>query len=338
MRSLSTGKHVVSANKALLAHHGYELAKLAEANGKALAYEAAVAGGIPAIKVLREGFAANEIAAVYGILNGTCNYILTEMRETGRDFADVLKEAQEKGYAEADPTFDVEGIDAGHKLCLLSAIAFGVRPDFKALQMTGISHLTATDIALAGELGYRIKLLGIARRVNGKVMRMLEPCLVPKDSSLGAVEGVFNAVMVEGDFVGTGLSVGRGAGEGPTASAVVADLIDLARGHMVPTFGCPVDMLSGAAWIDAGKTQSRFYLRLSVPDRPGVLCRISGVLADGGISIESLIQHGRDPGQPVSIVLTLHEVSGEAMKSALENIAALDIVLEKPCLMRIEEL
>ncbi|MCB1783400.1 MAG: homoserine dehydrogenase [Alphaproteobacteria bacterium] len=337
-RSLAAGKHVVTANKALLAHHGYGLALLAEEKNISLAYEAAVAGGIPIIKTLREGFAANEIRSVYGILNGTCNYILTEMRETGRDFSDVLKEAQEKGYAEADPSFDVDGIDAGHKLALLSALAFGTHPDFENLKITGISHLTATDIHFAGELGYRIKLLGIARRHDAGIMRTLEPCLVPKESQLGSVEGVFNAVFIEGDFVGKSLSVGRGAGEGPTASAVVADLIDIARGLRIPAFGRPAKDMAAPTWLDAGKTQSRYYLRLEVLDEPGVIAQVSAILRDYKISIESMIQHGRDPGQPVSVVLTLHEVSSGAMQDACRAIGALDIMREKPCLMRIESL
>lgn len=336
--SLAAEKHVVTANKALLAHHGYKLACLAEEKNVGLAYEAAVAGGIPIIKAMREGFAANQINKVYGILNGTCNYILTEMRETGRNFEDVLKEAQEKGYAEADPSFDVDGIDAGHKLCLLSALAFGTRPDFDALSITGISHLTSTDIHFAEELGYRIKLLGIAQRHKEGVVQSLEPCLVQKNSQLGTVEGVFNAVYVKGDFVGTSLMVGRGAGEGPTASSVVADLIDLARGSIVPTFSMPVNHLKEPKWLDSGKTVNRYYLRINVMDEPGVIAQIAAILRDFEISIESMIQHGRDPGQPVSVVLTLHEVSAKSMKDACEKIASLKIVNEKPCLMRIESL
>jgi homoserine dehydrogenase len=336
--ALENSLHVVTANKALVAHHGYALAQVAEKNNVGLAYEAAVAGGVPIIKSLREGFSANEIKSVYGILNGTCNYILTEMRETGRDFDDVLKEAQEHGYAEADPTFDVEGIDAGHKLCLLSAIAFGVPPDFDSLSITGISHLTSTDIDFARELGYRIKLLGVAKQMGNGVMRSVEPCLVPKDSQLGVVEGVFNAVLVDGDYVDKGLAVGRGAGEGPTASAVVADIIDLARGTIVPTFGRPVSQLGVPSWADLGETVSRYYLRINVLDKPGVIAKISGILRGLDISIESFIQHGRDPDQPVCVVLTLHDVLCGAMEKAYKAIEELDIVLEKPCLMRIEAL
>lgn len=336
--ALGRGLHVVTANKAMLAHHGFELAKMAEVNNAALMFEAAVAGGIPIIKSMREGYAANEIQAVYGILNGTCNYILTEMRETGRDFADVLKDAQAKGYAEADPSFDVDGVDAGHKLCLLSALAFGTRPDFASLKMTGIRQINKTDIAFAGELGYRIKLLGMARRTNGKVIQLLEPCLVPVNSPLGTVEGVYNAVMVEGDFVKTGLSEGRGAGEGPTASAIIADIVDLARGHRVPTFGVPANDLVKADWADIDDTISSYYLRLTVLDQPGVIADVSAILRDHRISIEGFIQRGRDPGQPVPVVITTHETRHGDVLAACSAIEKLACSVEKPCLLRIEDI
>lgn len=336
--SLRAGKHVVTANKALLAHHGYELARCAEEHDVSLAYEAAVAGGIPIIKALREGFAGNEIQAVYGILNGTCNYILTAMRETGRDFSEVLREAQARGYAEADPSFDVDGIDAAHKLCLLTSLAFGVRPDFDALRVEGIRKIDSTDIAFAGELGYRIKLLGIARRLDGQIMQILEPCLVPVSCPLGMIEDVYNAVYVEGDFVRTQLLTGRGAGEGPTGSAVIADVIDLARGKRVPTFGIPADRLAIAQWKPPGEAVSRFYIRLSVLDRPGVIADISAILRDLNISIESLIQRGRDPGQPVPIVLTTHENTQATMIEACNLFKRLEAVVDEPCLIRIEDL
>lgn len=222
--------HVVTANKALLAVHGFELATLAEKNDVSLRYEASVMGCVPIIKSIREGLAANNITAVYGILNGTCNYILTQMRETGRGFSDVLKEAQAKGYAEADPSFDVDGIDTGHKLAVLAALAFGMRPDFKNVETRGIRHLSAIDIDFASQLGYKIKLLGIAKMIGGRVMQIVEPCLVPAQSPMGMIEDVYNAAFVAGEYVETPLLTGRGAGEGPTASAIVADLIDLARG------------------------------------------------------------------------------------------------------------
>ena len=336
--SVSNGKHVVTANKALLAHHGHELANLSEDNNVSINYEAAVAGGIPVIKAMREGFAANDVQAVYGILNGTCNYILTEMRETGRDFEDVLKEAQEHGYAEADPTFDVDGIDAGHKLCLLTSLAFGTKPDFESLEMTGIRHINATDISFASELGYKIKLLGIARRINGKVMQILEPCLVPLNSTLGTVEGVFNAVHIEGDFVQTGHLVGRGAGEGPTASAVVSDIIDIARGIEVPMFGVPAVDLQNPEWVDVGETMNCYYVRLNVLDQPGVLADVSAILRDHNVSIEAFLQRGRDPGQPVPLVMTTHETKHKDMTAACEMIEKLASALDKPCLIPIENI
>lgn len=337
-KTLGSGKHFVTANKALLAHHGYELAQLAEKNGVSLCYEAAVAGGIPIIKGMREGFAANNIQAVYGILNGTCNYILTEMRETGRDFDVVLKDAQELGYAEADPSFDIDGIDAGHKLCLLTALAFGTKPDFQSLEMTGIRHINATDITYASELGYRIKLLGIARRYNGSIMQVLEPCLVPLNSTLGTVEGVYNAVHVEGDFVRTGHLVGRGAGEGPTASAVMSDIIDIARGFSAPTFGVPADKLQDAKWVDVGETVNCYYVRLNVVDQPGVLADVSAVLRDNNVSIEAFLQRGRDPGQPVPLIMTTHETRHKNMTKACAEMEKIGSVLEKPCLIPIENI
>lgn len=334
--ALEQGKHVVTANKALLAHHGYDLASIAETKGKSLAYEAAVAGGIPAVKALREGMAANEISAIYGILNGTCNYILTEMRETGRDFDDVLKEAQEKGYAEADPAFDIDGVDAGHKICLMSCTAFGVKPDFDAVRMTGVRNITATDIEFATELAYKIKLLGIAKNVNGKISVSVEPCMVPLHAPLAAIEDVYNAVFMDGNFVETPLLTGLGAGEGATASSVVADIIDLARGLRVPTFGVPVTVLKDPVFMDEGDVSAPHYMRLNVLDKPGVLADVSAILRDQNISIESLIQHGRDPDQPVSVVITTHEARRGDLLKACDLIGALDESVEAPALMRIE--
>ena len=336
--ALSNKRHVVTANKALVAHHGYELAEIAEDNKVSLAYEAAVAGGIPIIKAMREGLAANNFTGVYGILNGTCNYILTQMRETGRDFADVLKDAQDLGYAEADPTFDVGGIDAAHKLCILTSLAFGVKPDFDALEIQGIEHLNATDISFATDFGYRIKLLGVARNIEGKIMQVVEPCLVPINSSLGKVEDVYNAVYVDGDYVQDPLLTGRGAGEGPTASSVVADLIDIARGFNVPTFGIPAKKLKQAQWVNMDATENRYYLRLNVIDEPGVIADISAILRDHNISIEGMIQNGRDPGQPVPIVITTHETLHKDILEAVQKIENLECCNEKPCLMAIEEL
>jgi len=336
--SLGNKRHIVTANKALLAHHGLELATTAEQNGVSLMYEAAVAGGIPIIKAMREGFAANNFSAVYGILNGTCNYILTKMQHTGLGFTEVLQEAQDLGYAEADPTFDIEGIDAAHKLCLLTSLAFGVKPDFDALKITGISHINATDIKYAEEFGYRIKLLGIARRIDDKVLQVMEPCLVPSSSPMGKIDDVYNAVYAHGDFVQTSLLIGKGAGEGPTASAVVADIIDLARGANTPTFGVPIDQLKDAKWIDIGETISRYYLRLMVTDQPGVIASVAAILRDNDISIEGMVQSGRDPGQIVPVVLTSHEARHANVQKAAQAIEQLDVCSEKPCVMRIEEL
>lgn len=335
-KSLASGRSVVTANKALLAHRGFELAVMAERSGAVLMYEAAVAGGIPIIKTMREGFAGNNIAVVYGILNGTCNYILTTMRETCRDFSDVLREAQEMGYAEADPSFDIDGIDTAHKLCVLSALAFGIQPDFKLLKPGGIRNITAKDISYAQELGYKIKLLGIARCIKNKIFQSVEPCLVPAESNIGSVEGVFNAVYVEGDFAGTGLSIGRGAGGAPTASAVVADIIDLARGHRVLPFGIPAAEMKKAAPAGTDEIFSRFYMRLEVVDRPGVLADVSAVMRDHNLSIEAVMQRGRDPDKPVSIVLTTHAVRQSDMEKAAYRMAGLEASIEPPHLMRIE--
>lgn len=334
--ALASGKGVVSANKALLAHHGSEFAKLAEENDAGLAYEAAVAGGIPIIKAMREGLAANKISAVYGILNGTSNFILTKMRETGRDFDDVLKEAQDLGYAEADPTFDVDGVDAGHKVCLLASIAFGVYPEFDRVVMKGIREITSEDIRFADEFGYRIKLLGVAKDRDGLINISVQPCLVPESSPLGAIEDAYNAVYVEGDFVDTPLLTGLGAGKGPTASAVVADIIDLARGLTVPAFGIPTSDLKEAEFIAPGIVEHRFYLRLSVKDQPGVIADVSAILRDHDASIATMIQDGRDPGQPVTVVLTTHGVKRENIEKACALIGALECSVTEPYLMRIE--
>ncbi|MCB9989232.1 MAG: homoserine dehydrogenase [Rhodospirillales bacterium] len=335
-KTLLNGKVFITANKALVAHHGRELACLAEDNNTALLYEAAVAGGIPIIKALREGYAANDMRAVYGILNGTCNYILTAMRETGGAFDDILKEAQDKGYAESDPSFDIEGTDAAHKLCILSALSFGVQPDFEALGVQGITGIASEDIEAATALGYKIKLLGVARRLGDKISQSVSPCLVPEDSPIAAVEGVFNAVEVTGDFVDTGLLVGRGAGEGPTASSVVADIIDAARGIKLPAFGVPVRDLKTADWAGPQDIHSRFYLRLTVMDQTGVLAEVTALLRDYGVSMESVMQHGHDSDRPVALIMTTHEARQSDVEAACEKIAALPSVVAAPTVMRIE--
>jgi len=335
--ALESGRPVVSANKALIAEHGLKIAQLSERHNAPFLYESAVAGGIPVIKALREGLAGNNIHAVYGILNGTCNYILTEMRQTGRDFSAVLAEAQEKGYAEADPSFDVDGIDAAHKLSILAALAFGSQPSFKDVIVQGIRSISATDIQYATDLGYRIKLLGMARRMDdGRVVQVMEPCLLPQDSPMGAVEGVYNAVFIEGDFVGKSLMVGRGAGSEPTASAVVADLIDLARGAHVPVYGVPAASLSKPNPGVTGDLRAHFYMRMVVLDQSGVLAEIAAILRDHHISVEAVRQNARNPGQPVSIVMTTHEVAQSDVAKACAEIAKLDIIQEPPTIMRIE--
>ena len=334
--TIAAGKPLVTANKALLAVHGAELAAAAEAKGVSLGFEAAVAGGIPAIKALREGLAANRITRVAGILNGTCNYILTQMREHGREFADVLADAQKLGYAEADPSFDVDGIDAAHKLAILAALAFGRPVAFDSVYVEGIRRVSALDIGFATELGYRIKLLGIARQTEQGIETRVHPCMVPQSAPIARVDGVFNAVVAEGNFVGRVMLEGRGAGEGPTASAVVADLIDLARGRLTPVWGALGSALSAAPSVPMSAHIGAYYLRLMVVDRPGVIADVTAVLRDEGISLESMLQRGRSPGEAVPVVLVTHETQESAMRVALDRIAALNTVMEAPALIRIE--
>lgn len=329
MASLVNARPVVTANKALVAVHGGTLP-----SSVPLLFEAAVAGGIPAIKALREGLAANRISRVTGILNGTCNYILTAMREQKRDFADVLAEAQALGYAEADPATDIDGIDTAHKLAILAALAFGQPVQFDAVYVEGIRGVSALDIAFAEELGYRIKLLGIARQTADGVAVRVHPCLVPATAPIARVDGVFNAVVAEGDAVGRVMLEGRGAGGGPTASAVVADLIDLARNRLTPTWG--QDTPGALPSLPIGRHRGAFYIRLMVIDRPGVIADVAAILRDQGVSLESLLQHGRSPGEAVPVILVTHEAGEDAMRAALDRIAAVDAVLEPPALIRIE--
>nr|WP_294552950.1 homoserine dehydrogenase [uncultured Rhodopila sp.] len=335
--TIGAGKPLVTANKALLAVHGGELARAAEERGVALGFEAAVAGGIPAIKALREGLAGNRISNVAGILNGTCNYILTQMRERGREFADVLADAQKLGYAEADPSFDIDGVDAAHKLAILAALAFGRPVSFDDVHVEGIRRISALDIAFAGELGYRIKLLGIARQTEAGIETRVHPCMVPQTAPIGRVDGVFNAVVAEGDFVGRVMLEGRGAGAGPTASAVAADLIDIARGRFTPVWGASAACLSSAPSVPMSSHVGAYYLRLMVVDRPGVIADVTAILRDIGVSLESMLQRGRSPGEAVPVVLVTHETRESAMRDALDRIGALPTVMEEPALIRIEE-
>ncbi len=336
-QSLSNAKHVVTANKALLAHHGYDLAKLADDNHVGLAYEAAVAGGIPVIKAMREGLAGNSLTRVYGILNGTCNYILTEMRETGRSFNDVLSDAQEKGYAEADPTFDIDGIDAAHKLVLLGALAYGVRPDFDALNPVGIRNISIDDIRFADEFGFRIKLIGSAKCVDGSYSQSLEPCFIVKNAAMAHVSGVFNAVLTDGDFVDQTLLQGRGAGAGPTASAVVADVIDLARDNIVPAFSIPAEHLKKVSWSSVSDEKSSYYLRVVVKDQAGALSDLTSKLKERGISIDQVVQHSAND-EKSQIALITHGIEAKTIQKALDSVNSLGCVLDKVTCLRVENI
>jgi homoserine dehydrogenase len=335
-RALRSGKHVVTANKALLAMHGAGLAELAEKRGNILAFEAAVAGGIPIIKALREGLVGNRVSRLYGILNGTCNYILTTMRETGRDFDVVLAEAQAAGYAEADPSFDVDGIDAAHKLAVLTGTAFGTKVNFAGVHVEGIRRVTSMDIGFAQELGYRIKLLGLARETSHGIEQRVHPCMVPLEAPIAHIEGVFNAVAIEGDYVGKTMFQGRGAGQGPTASAVVADLVDVARGRNMPAFVVPAARLADRKISPMDRHVGAYYMRLMVQDRPGVIAAVSKALAMERISLESMLQRGRSQSGEVPVVLTTHETEEARMQRALTRISRLKAVAEAPCLIRIE--
>ena len=336
--AIAAGRHVVTANKALIAEHGTDIAIAAEKSGVVLAYEAAVAGGIPIIKALREGLAGNRIMRLQGILNGTCNYILTTMRETGRSFDDVLSEAQELGYAEADPSFDIDGVDAAHKLAILTSVAFGTEIDFASVHIEGIRHIAAEDIEYAGEFGYKIKLLGICERTVHGIQQRVHPAMVPQEAPIGGVEGVFNAVVTEGDFVGTTVLEGRGAGAGPTASAVVSDIVDIATGRLVHAFGVPTASLvpSEAALLD--DHSGSYYVRLMVDDQPGVFAEIAAELAKHKISIEGVIQRSRSETEAVPVVMTTHETSEAAIQKVLSAFEALDAVREKPHVIRIESI
>ena len=336
--ALKSGKHVVTANKALLAHHGAALASLAEEAGVALKFEAAAAGGIPIVKALRESLIAYGIDAVRGILNGTCNYILTTMRESGRDFADVLAEAQRLGYAEADPSFDIDGIDTAHKLAILASLAFAAPVDIESVSCEGIRHVSALDIRYADELGYRIKLLGVASLTDAGVETRVYPAMVPLSFPLAHVGGVFNAVVTEGDFVGRTVLEGRGAGARPTASAVVSDLVDIARGRTTPTFGVPFGALAPRPKAPAGARRSAYYIRLMVRDEPGVFAEIAAALRDERVSMEQVIQRGRAPSEAVPVVMTVHETGEAAMLRAVDRIGRLPTVAEPPRLIRIESL
>jgi homoserine dehydrogenase len=334
--TIEAGKALVTANKAMIAHHGLELAAKAEGQKVALKFEAAVAGGIPVIKALKEGAAANRIERVYGVLNGTCNYILTVMEDTGRDFADVLAEAQAKGFAEADPAFDIEGTDAAHKLSILAAIAFGAKVDFAHVATTGITRVRAADIAQAATLGFVIRLLGMADTGSGGLFQRVHPHLVPTGHPLAHVDGATNAVVAEGNFSGRLLFQGAGAGDGPTASAVVADLIDIARGETGTAFSVPVNELEALPPAESGDRTGRAYMRFMVADRPGVLAEITAALRDAGVSIESLIQKGRaDAGGEVMVAMVTHEGPESAVSEAVRLLDGSPSLSEPPLVLHI---
>ena len=342
--AIESGKHVVTANKALIAEHGNVLFEKAQAKGVTIAFEASVAGGIPVIKALREGLAANQIRWLAGIINGTGNFILTEMRDKGRDFADVLAEAQELGYAEADPTFDVEGIDAAHKLCILASIAFGIPLNFDAVYTQGISTIDLMDLDYAEELGYRIKHLGIARRTDKGVEMRVHPTLIPESQLLANVNGVMNAVQIHGDAVGSTLHYGPGAGSLPTASAVVADLVDVARvltadpTNRVPHLAFQPTHLNDLPILPIEETICPFYVRLSVRDEVGVLAHITRTLADQNVSLESVIQKDGVEGEPVALILLTHSVREKDVLAALSQIEQQSFVVGNPVILRCEDL
>ena len=334
--ALRSGKHVVTANKALIAARGAEFGDLAEKREVALGFEASAAGGIPIVKALREGLAGNEITRVVGILNGTCNYILTQMEETGRSFPDVLSEAQALGYAEADPALDVGGGDTAHKLAILASLAFGTLPDMGGVYTQGIEQISIVDIAFAAEFGHRIKLLGIAAKTPRGLEARVHPAMIPLGTALADVMGVLNGVVVESGSAGTSVFEGRGAGAGPTASAVVSDLIDIARGHRIPAFGLPSLSLEQIARAPLGARQGTFYLRFDVLDRSGVLATIARCLAEQAVSIESMIQRGRSPDEKVAIVIITHDAKESAVVAAIKAIETAGAVVEPPCMIRME--
>lgn len=345
LQAIRSGKHVVTANKALIAMHGNEIFAAAQQQGVMVAFEAAVAGGIPLIKAVREGLAANRIEWLAGIINGTSNFILTEMRDKGRSFADVLDEAQQLGYAEADPTFDIEGIDAGHKLTILSSIAFGIPLQFKQTYTEGISRITADDVKYATELGYRIKLLGIARRTATGIEQRVHPTLIPERRLIANVDGVMNAVLVKGDAVGATLYYGAGAGAEPTASAVIADLVDITRAltsdpeNRVPHLAFQPSTLTDTAILPIAEVEAAFYLRMCALDRPGVLADVTRILGERQISIEAFIQKEPQSGEnKVNIIMLTQRVREGNMDEAIAAIEALESICSSVTRIRVENL
>ncbi|HEX9674091.1 MAG TPA: homoserine dehydrogenase [Burkholderiales bacterium] len=345
LQAIAAGKHIVTANKALIARHGNEIFAAAQKQDVMVAFEAAVGGGIPIIKSLREGLSANRIEWIAGIVNGTCNFILSEMRERGASFEDVLKEAQRRGYAEADPTFDIEGVDAAHKTTIMAAIGFGIPMRFESAYIEGISRLTREDIRYAEELGYRIKLLGITRRRPKGIEIRVHPALVPARRLIASVEGVMNAILVKGDAVGQTMYYGAGAGAEPTASAVIADLVDVARmltadpEHRVPHFAFQPGQLADTPILPMGEVETRCYLRMKVQDKPGVLADITRILADLRISIEAMVQKEPRVGEvEVDIIMLTHLTVEKNVDAAIAKIEKLPVVVGKVTRIRLEEL
>ncbi|UFS71200.1 homoserine dehydrogenase [Geomonas sp. RF6] len=346
LKALKNGKHVVTANKALLAVHGQEIFAAAKESGVEVLFEAAVGGGIPVLSAIKGNLAANRFSTVLGIVNGTCNYILTRMTQEGADFADVLKKAQEKGYAEANPTFDIEGVDTAHKLCLLLSLCFGTRIDLKDIHTEGITSVSSVDVEFAKSLGYRIKLLAIGKRDGERIEARVHPTMIPQDYPLADVHGVFNAIRLTGDFVGAVMFYGRGAGMDATASAVVGDVVDLSRNILA----CISRRVAPLSYLDEkvvtlpikpmGEIVSKYYIRFSAVDSPGVLARIAGALGDAGISIASMVQtakNGEGETETVPIVIVTHEAAEAQVQQALGQIDAFDVIREKSCFIRIED-
>jgi homoserine dehydrogenase len=345
MKAIANGKHVVTANKALLATHGTEIFRAAQERGVMVAFEAAVAGGIPIIKALREGLTANRIQWIAGIINGTTNFILSEMRDKGLDFDVVLKEAQRLGYAEADPTFDIEGVDAAHKATIMSAIAFGIPVQFDKAHVEGITNLQASDIRYAEKLGYRIKLLGITKRVANGIELRVHPTLIPTNRLIANVEGAMNAVLVQGDAVGATLYYGKGAGAEPTASAVIADLVDITRlatadpEHRVPYLAFQPDEMSDTPILPMSEITTSYYLRICVADKLGVMADITRILADGAISIDAMLQKEPAEGETqTDIIILTHQTQEKHVDRAIAAIEALSTVVAKVTRIRLEEL
>ena len=345
MKAIANGKHVVTANKALIAKYGNEIFSAAQKKGVMVAYEAAVAGGIPIIKAIREGLSANRIEWLAGIINGTGNFILTEMRDKGRDFADVLADAQRLGYAEADPTFDIEGVDAGHKLAILASIAFGTPLNFEKVAMEGITQVAQRDLVYAEELGYRIKHLGIAKRTGNGIEMRVHPTLIPERRLIANVDGVMNAVLVKGDAVGPTLYYGAGAGSEATASAVVADIIDVVRvinsdpASQVPYLGFQADAINAVDVLPMSEVETAYYLRMNADDKPGVLALVTEILGNSGISIEAVIQkEPKNAGSQAEIIMLTHTVKENKMVAAIGQIEALESITDKVAKIRIEPL